>query len=145
MTHLLRASVVSLLGLSLAACDGDGTEGVSDEAAIERLMGEWFAAYEDGDATALTALFVEECADLQPKVVDEMEQLHRRVGQIAFDLTAVDIRNLTVDTASVMPFGSGSFDGEQVQLGSEGGDYTLLVKQSGKWKISSCNSLAGGY
>lgn len=144
MTLLLRAAGVSLLGLAAVACGGAGTQGDSDEAAIERLMGEWFAAYEDGDAAALTALFVEECADLQPKAVDDMEQLHRRVGEITFDLTGVDIRNLTGDSASVMPEGLGWFDGEQVQLGSEGGDYTPLVKQNGEWKISSCDFLAGG-
>ncbi len=141
MTLFVRVAGVAVLGVSVAACGSSGAS--EDEAAIHDLMEAWFNAYEDADASALTALFVDDCAGLLDKATDEMAELHRRVTDIRFELTRVDVRNLTESSAEVAPEGVGFLAGEEIELGS--GDYASLVKRNGRWKISECEFLAGGF
>lgn len=141
MTLVLRMAGVAVLGVSAAACGSSGAN--EEEPAIRDLMEAYFAAYEDADASALTALFVDDCAGLLDKATDEMAELHRRVADIRFELTRVDVRTLTESSVEVAPEGVGVLAGEEVELGS--GDYMSLVKENGEWKISECEFLAGGF
>lgn len=141
---LVRTVVVGIIGASCVACGSSGSS--EDEEAIQALMEEYLRVYEDKDAVALTELFVDDCAALLDQATDEMEQLHSRAGgEISFELTSVDIRNLTESSAEVSPHGVGLIAGEEVRIGSESLPYTPLVKQDGDWKINECNYLAGGF
>jgi hypothetical protein len=141
VTLLLRAAGVTVLGLAVVACSGGD---VSDEAAIKNTFQDFFAAFEDGDDGALAGLLSESCEDRQRTALRAIETLRSQLtGDVAFDVTGVDIRDLTATTAEVMPVGTYRFGDDEGSLSSEGDEFATLVKEDDGWKLADCNILFG--
>ncbi len=141
MTLLLRAAGVTMLGLAVVACSG-GDE--SDEAAIKNTFRDFFAAFEDGDADALAGLLSESCEDQQRTALQALETFRLQLtGDVEFDVTGVDIRDLTATTAEALPVGTYRFDDNEGLLPEEDGAFATLVKEDDGWKLADCNILFG--
>ena len=140
MTPLLRAAVVPMLSLALVACSGGG----SDEHAIENTFRDFFAAFEDGDEDALAGLRSERCEDRQRTALRAIVSFESRLtGDVEFDVTGVEIRDLTETTAEAMPVGTYRFDDDEGSLSSEADEFAALVKEDDGWKLADCNILFG--
>ena len=140
MTLLLRAAVVPMLSLALVACSGGG----SDEHAIENTFRDFFAAFEDGDEDALAGLLSERCEDRQRTALRAIVSFESRLtGDVEFDVTGVEIRDLTETTAEAMPVGTYRFDDDEGSLSSEADEFAALVKEDDGWKLADCNILFG--
>ena len=141
MTLLLRAAGVTMLGLAVVACSGDDE---SDDAAIESTFRDFFAAFEDSDDGALAGLLSESCEDRQRTALRAIVSFESQLtGDVEFDVTGVDIRDLTATTAEAMPIGTYRFDDDEGALGSDGGEFATLVKEDDGWKLADCNILFG--
>ena len=141
MTLLLRAAGVTMFALAIIACTG-GEE--SDEAAIKNTFGDFFAAFQDGDDDALAGLLSASCADRQRTALLAIASFESRLtGDVEFDVTGVDIRDLTKTTAEAMPVGTYRFGDDEGSLSSEGDEFATLVKEDDGWKLADCNILFG--
>ncbi len=141
MTLLLRAAGVTMLGLAVIACSGGD---VSDDAAIKNTFRDFFAAFEDGDDAALAGLLSENCEDRQRIALRAIVSFESQLtGDVEFDVTGVDIRDLTATTAEAMPVGTYRFDENEGLLAEEDGEFATLVKEDDGWKLADCNILFG--
>ena len=141
MTLLLRAAGVTLLGLAVVACSG-GEE--RDEAAIERTFRHFFAAFEDGDEDALAGLLSESCEDRQRIALRAIVSFESQLtGDVEFDVTGVDIRDLTAASAEAMPIGTYRFGDSEGLLPQDDGAFATVVKEDDGWKLADCNILFG--
>ena len=140
MTMLMRAAGVTVLGLAVAACGGGGPGG--DEGAIKDVLRDFFQAFENKDEEALASLLSDDCEDAESRATEAIDDfLDRTTGvDVKFDITGVDIRDLTETTAEAIPQGNSSFDGEEFPLvDSDSPEYTRLIKVEGEWKMADCN------
>ena len=141
MTLLLRAAGVTMLGLVLVACSGGE---VSDETAIKNTFRDFFAAFEDGDEDALASLLSESCEDRQRTALRAIVSFESQLtGDVEFDVTGVEIRDLTETTAEAMPVGTYRFDDVEGLLPEGDSEFATLVKEDGGWKLADCNILFG--
>ncbi len=141
MTLLLRAAGVTMLSLAVVACsDGD----VSDEAAIENTFQDFFAAFEDGDDVALAGLLSESCEDRERTALRAIVSFESQLtGDVEFDVTGVELRDLTATTVEALPVGTYRFDDNEGLLPEEDGSFAALVKEDDGWKLADCNILFG--
>ncbi len=140
MGVVLKLGGILLAGLLLAACGGGGGGNGDDEAAIEDLVKDVLTAFQDGDATALAGFFSKDCGDVEEAARAAVEQIEA-VGEVTFEVTGVDIRNLQEDSAEVLPQGTGSIGDQEEPLSEPGDEPTKLVKEDGEWKIADCGFL----
>ena len=141
MTLLLRAAGATMLGLAVVACGG-GEE--SDETAIENTFRDFLDAIVNVDVIALENLLSADCDDARSRASRAIGEFQARLtGDVDFNVTGVELRDLTATTAEAMPVGTYRFDDDEGSLGSEGGDFTALVKEDGEWKFADCNILFG--
>ena len=142
MTFLLRTAGVTALGLAVVACGGGGPRG--DERAIEDVFRDFFRAFENEDSAALASLLSADCEDAESRAADAIDGFRDRSSDvdIEFDITGVDIRDLTETTAEAIPEGTSSVGGEEFPLvDSENPEYASLIKVGGEWKLADCNIL----
>ena len=137
MRTVLRAGVVSLLAVSLVACGGGGGSGNPDEDAIEEMVGQFFQAFEDGDAGLLASLFTTECGDMTAAAEAAIQAFEGFDG-VEIDLDSVSIENLTATSADFLPEGTLKSDDEESELSSPDEEHTPAVKENGVWKIAEC-------
>ena len=141
MTLLLRAAGVTMLGLAVVACSGGE---VSDDAAIKNTFRDFFAAFENDDADVLAGVLSESCEDRQRTALRALETFRSQLtGDVEFDVTGVDIRDLTATTAEAMPVGTYRFDDNEGLLPEEDDAFAALVKEDDGWKLADCNILFG--
>lgn len=139
MTVLLRTAVIALFGLLLVSCGG-GAGG--DEGAIRDVFRDFFAAFEDSDASRLAGLLNEDCVD-----VDEIAEsavrsyLSRGLEGVSYDVTGATIRDLTEGSAEAIPEGIVRFEGGESPLADGNSEYARFVKVDGEWKLADCNIL----
>ena len=140
MTLLLRAVGVMMLGIAIVGCSGGG----GDEGAIENTFRDFYAAFEDGDEDALAGLLSESCDDRQRTALRAIVSFESQLtGDVEFDVTGVEIRDLTETTAEAMPIGTYRFGDDEGSLSSEGDEFATLVKEDDGWKLADCNILFG--
>lgn len=142
MSALAKIAGVALLGLVLAACGGGGPAG--DEGAIKDVFRDVFRAFEQEDVEALANLLSDDCEDAVSRAAEAIDDFLDSSLDIIidFDITGVDIRNLTETTADVIPEGTSSVDGVEFPLvDSADPEYARLIKADGEWKLADCNIL----
>ena len=142
MTLLMRTAGVTVLSLSVVACGGGGPGG--DAGAIEDVFRDFFQAFENEDAEALASLLNDSCEDAESRANEAIDALRDRVsGVIEFEISGVDVRDLTDRTAEAVARGFRRFNGERIALGADGEDYASLEKVDGAWKFADCDFLFG--
>ncbi len=142
MSLLARVAGVAILGLVLAACGGGGPGG--DEGAIKDVFRDFFQAFANEDAEALAGLLTADCEDADARAAEAIDDFVDRSldVDIEFDITGVEIRDLTETMARAIPQGTSSVDGEEFPLvDSEDPEYARLIKVDGEWKLADCNIL----
>ena len=138
---LLRAAGITMLSFAVVACTGGE---VSDDTAIENTFRDFYAAFEDGDEDALAGLLSESCDDRQRTALRAIVSFQAQLtGDVEFDVTGVEIRDLTETTAEAMPIGTYRFGDDEGSLSSEGDEFATLVKEDDGWKLADCNILFG--
>ena len=138
---LLRAAGITMLSFAVVACTGGE---VSDDTAIENTFRDFYAAFEDGDEAALAGLLSESCDDRQRTALRAIVSFQAQLtGDVEFDVTGVEIRDLTETTAEAMPIGTYRFGDDEGSLSSEGDEFATLVKEDDGWKLADCNILFG--
>ena len=138
---LLRAAGITMLSFAVVACTGGE---VSDDTAIENTFRDFYAAFEDGDEDALAGLLSESCDDRQRTALRAIVSFESQLtGDVEFDVTGVEIRDLTETTAEAMPIGTYRFGDDEGSLSSEGDEFATLVKEDDGWKLADCNILFG--
>ena len=140
MTLLLRAAGVTMLGIAVVACGSDE----SDEAAIENTFRDFLNAMVNVDVIALENLLSADCDDARSRAARAIGEFQDQLtGDVEFNVTGVVLRDLTVTTVEAMPVGTYRFDDDEGSLGSEGGEFSALVREDGEWKFADCNILFG--
>ena len=138
MTMLMRTAGVTVLGLAVVVCGGGG-----DEGAIENIFRDFFRAFEDADASLLASLPIDDCEDADSIAERAIQSsLSRGLADVEYDVTGVDIRDLTETTAEAIPQGTSSVEGDEFPLvDSADPEYARLIKIDGEWKLADCNIL----
>ena len=141
MTMLMRTAGVTVLGLAVVACGGGGPGG--DEGAIKNIFRDFFRAFEDADASLLASLLIDDCEDADSIAERAIQSsLSRGLADVEYDVTGVDIRDLTETTAEAIPQGTSSVEGDEFPLvDSADPEYARLIKIDGEWKLADCNIL----
>ena len=116
-----------------------GTGGGSDEEAIEDVMRELFAGFEEQNAEKLAGVFAAGCGDMFDDAIAALQEFQSAGDEIGFEIAGVDVRNQEEDTAEALPQGFLIIDEQRSPLTEEGEDYTPLVKEDGDWKIAACD------
>ncbi len=95
MNVLAKLAGVAMLGLVLAACGSSGPGG--DEGAIQDVFSDFFQAFEDEDEEALAGLLSDDCEDADARAAEAIDDFRDSSldTDIKFDITGVDIRDLT--------------------------------------------------
>ncbi len=141
MTVLARTAGVAMVCLAFAACGGGGD---SDEAAIRDSFQAFFQAFEKLDVIALEGLLAESCPDRRATASRAIGAFQAQLsGDVDFNITGVEIQNLTETSVEAMPVGRYRFDDREGPLGAEGGEFAELVKEEDGWKFADCNILFG--
>ncbi len=127
---------ITLLAMTLVAtaCGGGDDDGAArdDEAAIETLIRDFVAAFEDRDPDAVLGMFSSECSGLEDELTEVLEG-----SEFEFELTGVAIRDLEGDSAVAGPEGQVTENGEENDLSV--GDLRRVVREDGEWKIGDCD------
>ena len=142
MSAFASPASIAILGLALAACGGGDPGG--DEGAIKDVFRDFFRAFENEDIEAFAGLLSDDCEDANARADEAISDFLDRAdgADVDFDITDVDIRDLTETTAEAVPQGTGSFDGEEFPLvSSQHPEYASLIKIDGEWKLTDCNIL----
>ncbi|MCH8995254.1 MAG: hypothetical protein IH959_09870 [Chloroflexi bacterium] len=116
-----------------------GTGGGGDEEAIEDVINELFAGFEEQNAEKLAGVFAAECGDMFDDAIAALQEFQSAGDEIGFEIAGVDVRNQEEDTAEALPQGFIIIDEQRSPLTEEGEDYTPLVKEDGDWKIAACD------
>lgn len=142
MNLIAKLAGVAMLGLVLAACESSGPGG--DVGAIQDVFSDFFQAFEDEDEEALAGLLSDDCEDADARAAEAIDDFRDSSidADIKFDITGVDIRDLTETTAEAVPQGTSSVDGEEFPLvDADEPEYASLIKVDGEWKLADCNIL----
>jgi hypothetical protein len=142
MTVVARMAGIATLGLVLAACGSSGPGG--DEGAIQDVFSDFFQAFEDEDIDALAGLLSDDCDDADARAAEAIDDFLDSTldVDVEFDITGVDIRDLTETTAEAVPQGTSTVDGVEFSLvDSDDPEYASLAKIDGEWKLTDCNIL----
>ena len=112
------------------------------ERATRDVFRDFFAAFEDSDASRLAGLLNEDCVG-----VDEIAEsavrsyLSRGLEGASYDVTGATIRDLTEGSAEAIPEGIVRFEGGESPLADGNSEYARFVKVEGEWKLADCNIL----
>lgn len=112
------------------------------EAELQALAEEYLDGFVAGDTEAVAQLFAEECGDVESDVAAASEEFTSLEQEVEFNVTGVDVQNLTEESAEFLPEGTVTFDGEEQSITEEDGEYTKVVKEDGDWKFSDCDFFA---
>jgi len=134
---LLVGLLIAVAAVAVAVLLGTG--GGSDEEAIEGVIEELFAGFEEKNAEKLAGVFAAECGDMFDDAIAALQEFQSSGDEIDFEIAGVDVRNLQEDTAEALPQGFVIIDEERAPLTAEDEDYTPLVKEDGDWKIAACD------
>jgi uncharacterized protein (TIGR02246 family) len=139
MTTAVRLLGATCVAVSIAACGG-GDGGDNDtEAEIQAMVEDLLDSFLAGDTEAIAALFSEDCPNAQEDADAAYEDFAELEAEIEYNVTGVDVRNLTDDSAEVLPEGTVILDGEEGPITSAGDEYFHAVKEDGEWKIAECD------
>ncbi len=116
-----------------------GTGGGGDEEAIEDVINELFAGFEEQNAEKLAGVFAAACGDMFDDAIAALQEFQSAGDEIEFEIAGVDVRNLEEDTAEALPQGFIIIDEKRSSLTEEEEEYTPLVKEDGDWKIAACD------
>jgi uncharacterized protein (TIGR02246 family) len=145
VTTALRLLGATCVAVSIAACGGNGGDGGDNdaEAEIQAMVEDLLDSFLAGDTEAIAGLFSEDCPDAQADAEAAYADFAELEVEVEYNVTGVDVRNLTDDSAEVLPEGTVILDGEEGPISSDEDEYFHAVKEDGDWKLAECDFFSG--
>lgn len=136
MKTRISRTVIVIAAVVLSGCGDDPTvpAGEDDRQAIETTVREYYDARAAQDGERVASLLSETC-DLDPATVDQELQAGTAVE---FEVTQVEVLNLTESSADVRVTGNLSAPGSGDSV-SASGPPTPVVKEGNEWRIADCD------